>query len=1312
MPASTQYKALTIRNTSYSVYQSVIFGALLAQLGDAEKLVELFSKLFGDEKMMAKFSRLQSELNHYQQTGDFPGSLLGLIQEHFLPRFANHLRKNGRTFLHVSVVEQIESSAQGIEQGRIDAIVQQALAHLLQVSIYIYSQSAGHLCLNTRIGDHSLTLFVLEDGEIYRPLINVSDIKEAQQSAFNALPMLTFQAEQSGLNTIETFNEQALKSLVQEILTALPVYLATISAGVPPAPVLNPMLASTQLSLTRVDSVPPDLALRNLGDGQDDLTAVRLAYESSVVLFAGDSVESIWTWAGSLTTTLITGMTGGTVGLGLAAGVAEGITVATGGALGAGCVAVSVAFVPAFVACTLLTLIGGAVGKTYAQEYKQALQNANQHINAGRYERAAEVLEEEFNRWGIVRVLRRSFLTKAHFAVAHLFRGLCAENMDDLPKAYTEYQKALADAKDADAKIVTLLLHVKVIQFLRMHSQILNLPPEQRVDVLIRMHLDALNHYFKDSLTHLYWQAHNSMIIMATDCSRRTPFSRERLAWAQGVLDIKSLFILDGYHGGHGNYQQVLYSFFQALTIAYLHFNDQQVIRDCRLLQPVDEDDSIKYVLRKLTEAFTQFNTFRTAYPILADQPAFRQCHNMMKEFTLRFGTILKKLRGTVNRNSYKAFINNLPALVGVPIHEVNLIASRHEQSIQFLMSLEAEFGLHFETIKAWLKKLSDPRQQCHTVVNQRSQMNMLHMLTKLPAGLASEPLVRLAADRMKDMIYARNNEHQTALSLLEQVDAYGIKAGIQGPKLISLGTGLNEVDTFIAGVERNVGGEGHFLLLQGPAGTGKTEAVVTHLRSKNHVIFEWESGAADDKWVGQINRRVIDFFQLATKSARQAHSPRATVLFIDEMSGVCPEVNGDVQNGRHNQAAVVDEFQKQISALKGHNVILVGATNFPWKLSKAIQNRATRVIFPLPDRVARTKLLSHLFRFKCISEELIRRLVDLTEGWSPRQLTFIVEQVKGHSVSVVEMEKALDKSAESAQEDFRKDFVCSRLMLPRLKIPAADPMLIPVGEVANVFSALKRSLVRPELFRGVRMHTLLYGPPGSGKTTAIREFANQSNCPFILIESGCSIADMIGIFDRAKAYTSAIICIDEIDRVTQDGNPKKEFLQEQMDGFLANNIIIVGATNYPHLIATPVFSRFSLKAAVPSPTPEERGLFIQQRIMAKATNFQPEPMLQREMAQGCVELGRLSEGLSYRDLTNAFDILFPGLIIEQQMAPSVLRLENIIGCINSARQTTQRAVVAQAQEMAAQAGGDPRFFREPANNAAAGLARPAVQFA
>ena len=1299
MPTLNQYKALSITPPTHTFCSALIFFSLLEKFQNLERFVEHFTRLFGEQGMMAKIVLLQANLVTYQNNGTFPASLPSLVQQHFLPKLAAHLRTRGQTFLQQALWGQIEPSAQQVERGQMDALAQQALADLLQIQVQVYTQSAQRLSLSATIGTGGSSAQVVKEGEQYQPLVNIESLLESQRQGLTTVPTYSFQPTPAGLNTRESFTEEALSELVRQTMAELPKQLAAISASIPQEPVFQPLVAATELSLVRLDYPNSSLPLRDLTNADIELSALYKAYDAVVTLTRKHPVESVWTWSRSMGRTVGVGAAGGTLGLGVAAGVAELVVAATGGLAGAGAAAVCVACIPVFATSTLLTLVGGAVGKGYAQAYKEALKAACQHINEQDYEAAVAVLDKEFNRFIANRTLRRPFLTNAHYAVAHFFRGMCAEMLkkSEMPdgnvkKAYVEYQQALVDAKKTNENIVILLLHMKLIQLLRKHGSALVSSKEQP-DALIQAHLDELNRHFNPSLTHFYWQALKNMAAVATHCYQATPFSELQLIWIKGVLEIQSLFMLEGYQEGRGNYLQVFYAFFHTLTRTYFHLKHPEQLATLDI--PFEnETHAARYVVEKLAEVFSQFNAFRESFPTLARQSAFQRSHAMMKHFTLQFtGMSLNKLKKILNPAQLQDALQGLASRLDVRVQDFYAIADKHERTTAFLMKIEAEFGLHFVSIQAWLEALIEPSQTCFQAVNAQTQNTMLHMLAQLPENFADAALVTKAAQRMREKTSSRNHGHHTPLSLLAEDDAYGIKAEINPPKLIPLGRELNEVDEFVARIERNVGAEGHFLLLQGPPGTGKTEAVLTHLRSKNHKIVEWEGGSGEDKWVGQLSHRVKQFFH----EAKQNCSSQATVLFIDEMSGVCPEVSGNVANGSHNSGAVVDEFQKQISALKGHNIVLIGATNYPERLSKAIQNRMTRIIFPIPDQVTRRKLLNHLLREKCISEKLITKVVDLTQGWSPRQLAQMIESIEEAVVLEAELSKIFEKSRAMAQNDFRTEFKAAHLILPQFEVPAPSTTKVQSDSIDSAFTEIMQSLTHPELYNGRSMHMLLYGPPGSGKTTAIREFARDHNCPFFLVESATTPQDFISIFERAKSYTLSIICIDEIDQLACDSSRVRVFLQEQMDGLIANRFAIVGATNYPEQIAEPILSRFAQKIPVPLPTPAEVGFFIQQEInasMTKIPNIQMDAALQQEMKQRCVELGRLSASLSYRDLSNAFSSFFARIALQRA---SVVSREALVKCIQDALDSTREAVLATSRQMAA-----PRYrgqlFREAAN--------------
>jgi len=596
----------------------------------------------------------------------------------------------------------------------------------------------------------------------------------------------------------------------------------------------------------------------------------------------------------------------------------------------------------------------------------------------------------------------------------------------------------------------------------------------------------------------------------------------------------------------------------------------------------------------------------------------------------------------------------------------------------QFLEKLNGSFGLHYTAVNDWLVDLAIPENPIRDLIDPETGNAMLHMLAKLPkVTFLIAQNIDAAAKCMKNLIYTKNKALETPLYLLMQNDPYELKHVVFPAKILPVGTEIAQVDTFIQHLESNIQDECHFLLLEGPPGNGKSETALTHLRAKDYIVHEWQGGAEGDKWANGLITRVIKFFQKGVAEAKKTTTSQVVCLFIDEISGVCPQITNNVgaEQGYHDHAAVVEEFQKQISALKGHRVIVIGATNYPKRISSAMLDRAHRITFPLPDEAARLQLFTHFFRFKCISIKQTQQLAKITAGWSTRNMVKLVDQVKEEHVSSEILNAAFEITRQICEADFRKDFKHAYLMLPQLTQPiqenTLDRLLITNDDIQRAFQQLRQYLRRPDCYTNVRMHTLLYGSPGGGKTTAIRAFAQNCNCVFILIESGISVTEIEGIFERAKTYASAIICIDEFDKIAFDGSPFREFLQEQMDGFHRNRIIIVGATNYPNRIAKPIFDRIGIKQEVPLPTPQQRGVFIQQTLrehLLVLQTMQPDSVLSAEMQNGCPKLITLSDGLSFRELTDSLGLFFGNLKFNAENGPSNLTFENIASCLKQAK--------------------------------------------
>lgn len=135
----------------------------------------------------------------------------------------------------------------------------------------------------------------------------------------------------------------------------------------------------------------------------------------------------------------------------------------------------------------------------------------------------------------------------------------------------------------------------------------------------------------------------------------------------------------------------------------------------------------------------------------------------------------------------------------------------------------------------------------------------------------------------------------------------------------------------------------------------------------------------------------------------------------------------------------------------------------------------------------------------------------------------------------------------------------------------------------------------------------LLFGPPGTGKTTIAKAIANEVGAAFYLVKGSDILNKYVGesekniaqLFNAARKEELAIIFIDDMDslfmRRGQDiHNDERvnEFLQ-QIDGFSgqATNVLLLGATNRPWAIDSAVKrpGRFSRHIYIPLPDEKAR---------------------------------------------------------------------------------------------------------------------------
>lgn len=164
----------------------------------------------------------------------------------------------------------------------------------------------------------------------------------------------------------------------------------------------------------------------------------------------------------------------------------------------------------------------------------------------------------------------------------------------------------------------------------------------------------------------------------------------------------------------------------------------------------------------------------------------------------------------------------------------------------------------------------------------------------------------------------------------------------------------------------------------------------------------------------------------------------------------------------------------------------------------------------------------------------------------------------------------------------------------------------------------------------------LLVGPPGNGKTHAVKALVNALGQPCLYVKSfHTPMPDEFSIrlvFDRARATTPCILVLEDLDSLITPTN--RSFFLNELDGFAGNaGILTLATTNHPERLDPAIVdrpSRFDRKYPFDLPTVEERQTYICQ------WNETLKPAL-RLADTTAVEIAALTEGFSFAYLKELF---------------------------------------------------------------------------
>src|SRR3990167_38608 len=145
----------------------------------------------------------------------------------------------------------------------------------------------------------------------------------------------------------------------------------------------------------------------------------------------------------------------------------------------------------------------------------------------------------------------------------------------------------------------------------------------------------------------------------------------------------------------------------------------------------------------------------------------------------------------------------------------------------------------------------------------------------------------------------------------------------------------------------------------------------------------------------------------------------------------------------------------------------------------------------------------------------------------------------------------------------------------------------------AMLMSDVIEPLMNPEKYKkfklGIPNGILLFGPPGCGKTFIVKKLAEELGYNFIEMNPSSvatsyvhgAVGNIGKVFEMARLQAPSIVFIDEIEglipkreELSSSADIKKEEINEfllQLNNAGENKILVVGATNRPHMIDTAI---------------------------------------------------------------------------------------------------------------------------------------------
>ncbi|KAF6206333.1 hypothetical protein GE061_017565 [Apolygus lucorum] len=400
-------------------------------------------------------------------------------------------------------------------------------------------------------------------------------------------------------------------------------------------------------------------------------------------------------------------------------------------------------------------------------------------------------------------------------------------------------------------------------------------------------------------------------------------------------------------------------------------------------------------------------------------------------------------------------------------------------------------------------------------------------------------------------------------------------------------------------------------LMVIGPSGSGKRTLVRKVAQETNAVLLPFDCTQLMRPKPGDTEALIGETFERAKRLAVEG----LVVLLVLNLESVC------AKPGR-----ILNQMNNMLDSVRRHPTLIVVTTSHDPNVVHESVKSASRfhdVIFlGVPSESDRLEMLKLLGGDDlCLSHGRWCEFAKMTPGYVVADLALVINK----SRRSLHYEGLLNPSEEQIVSHIKQALASVEPSAVRgeMGLVKSNSSILEIGGLRRIKEVLLQSVQWPlfhtDSFKRLNIkHSsgiLLYGPPGCSKTSLARAAAAGSNVTFLAVSAADLYSPFVGdteriiasLFQRARAAAPTLLFIDEIDALVGNRQGQQKRAQErvlssfliEMDGVGVNaeseflrdpsdvRVIIVAATNRPHVIDTALLRPGRLDKLIHVPPPD-----------------------------------------------------------------------------------------------------------------------------